>query len=183
MAARQAPRRHRLDQAPRRGPRLDEEGVEAEGHRPRAPGQPQAPHWVGGGSVFGPKPRNYEYKMPRKAKKPALRSALSLRASGEEAHRRRQLRSTDGKTKSVASALTALGVAASRRSKALIVDAQGQREPRPRRAATSRRRSGSRPRASTSTTSSATRRSCITPAAVEPIDDRARSGAGVNSHA
>src|ERR1041384_2862048 len=44
-------------------------------------GSRQAPHWVGGASVFGPKPRSYEYAMPRKAKKTALRAALSLRAS------------------------------------------------------------------------------------------------------
>src|SRR6188508_2575261 len=44
-------------------------------------GSRQSPHFVGGGSVFGPKPRSYEYNMPRKAKKIALRSALSLRAA------------------------------------------------------------------------------------------------------
>ena len=31
-------------------------------------GSRQAPHWVGGGSVFGPKPRDYGYQLPRKAK-------------------------------------------------------------------------------------------------------------------
>src|SRR5688572_31298188 len=31
-------------------------------------GSRKAPHWVGGASVFGPKPRSYEYKLPRKAK-------------------------------------------------------------------------------------------------------------------
>ena len=55
-------------------------------------GSRQAPHWVGGGSVFGPKPRSYEYELPRKAKKAALRAALSLRASRAEDHRPRQLR-------------------------------------------------------------------------------------------
>ena len=35
-------------------------------------GSRQAPHWTGGASVFGPKPRSYEYMMPRKAKKAAL---------------------------------------------------------------------------------------------------------------
>ena len=47
-------------------------------------GSRQAPHWVGGSSVFGPKPRSYEYAMPRKSKKAALRSALSLRASEQK---------------------------------------------------------------------------------------------------
>src|SRR4051795_12125981 len=44
-------------------------------------GSRQAPHWVGGGSAKGPKPRSYEYAMPRKAKKAALRAALSLRTA------------------------------------------------------------------------------------------------------
>ncbi len=44
-------------------------------------GSKQAPHWVGGAKVFGPKPRSYDYKLPRNVKKQALISALSLRAS------------------------------------------------------------------------------------------------------
>lgn len=80
-------------------------------------GSRQAPHFVGGGSVFGPKPRSYEYNMPRKAKKLALRSALSLRASENKIIVVDEF-STDGKTKSVASALAALATGA----KALIVD-------------------------------------------------------------
>src|SRR3954463_7216499 len=47
-------------------------------------GSRQAPHWVGGGSVFGPQTRRYDYAMPRKAKKAALRAALSLRASEQQ---------------------------------------------------------------------------------------------------
>ena len=42
-------------------------------------GSERAAHHVGGGRAFGPKPRDYEYAMPRKAKKGALRSALSQR--------------------------------------------------------------------------------------------------------
>jgi len=82
-------------------------------------GSKQAPHWVGGGSVFGPKPRSYEYNMPRKAKKSALRSALSLRALQNKIIVLESF-STDGKTKSVATALSALGTG----NKALIVDAK-----------------------------------------------------------
>lgn len=82
-------------------------------------GSRQAPHWVGGGSVFGPKPRSYEYNMPRKAKKLALRSALSLRASEQKVVVVDNF-ATDGKTKSVATALKALETGA----KALIVDAK-----------------------------------------------------------
>ena len=85
-------------------------------------GSRKAPHWVGGGSVFGPKPRSYEYTMPRKAKKAALRSALSLRA-GESKLIVVDKFDSDGKTKGVANALKALGVAQPT-SKVLIVDAK-----------------------------------------------------------
>ncbi len=82
-------------------------------------GSKRAPHWVGGGSVFGPKPRSYEYNMPRKAKKLALRSALSLRASESKLVVVDNFE-IDGKTKSVATALKALSTG----NKALIVDAK-----------------------------------------------------------
>src|SRR6476661_5459991 len=71
-------------------------------------GSRQAPHWVGGGSVFGPKPRSYEYQLPRQVKKAALRAALALRAS-ESKLVVLDAFGTDGKTKSVATALAALG--------------------------------------------------------------------------
>jgi len=91
-------------------------------------GSRQAPHWTGGGSVFGPKPRSYDYAMPRKAKKAALRAALSLRASE---HKIIVLDSfavggpegPKGTTKQVATALAALG-AAQPDNKVLIVDAK-----------------------------------------------------------
>jgi large subunit ribosomal protein L4 len=43
-------------------------------------GSTRAPHFVGGGKVFGPHPRDYSYTVPRKVRKAALASALSLRA-------------------------------------------------------------------------------------------------------
>lgn len=46
----------------------------------RAPG---AALWRGGGTIFGPKPRDYNYTVPKKVKKAALRSALSSKL-GEE---------------------------------------------------------------------------------------------------
>jgi large subunit ribosomal protein L4 len=39
----------------------------------------RAPQWAGGGIVFGPVPRSYEHTLPRKMRRAALRSALSLR--------------------------------------------------------------------------------------------------------
>ena len=42
-------------------------------------GNEAAPHFRGGGRAFGPKPRDYSYKPPRKMRKGALRSALALK--------------------------------------------------------------------------------------------------------
>ncbi len=39
----------------------------------------RAPHYVGGGAAFGPSPRDYAFKLNRKVKKAALKSALSAR--------------------------------------------------------------------------------------------------------
>jgi len=39
----------------------------------------RAPQWRGGGIVFGPTPRSYSYKMPKKMRRLALRSALSFK--------------------------------------------------------------------------------------------------------
>jgi len=44
-------------------------------------GSRRSPLWVGGGTMFGPKPRSYETKLTKKMRQGALRSALSDRAS------------------------------------------------------------------------------------------------------
>lgn len=44
-------------------------------------GSIRSPLWRHGGTVFGPHPRDYSYKLPRKVMKDALRNALKLRAS------------------------------------------------------------------------------------------------------
>lgn len=44
-------------------------------------GTTRAPHWRGGGVVFGPKPRSYRIDLPRKVKRLARRSALNARAN------------------------------------------------------------------------------------------------------
>jgi large subunit ribosomal protein L4 len=43
-------------------------------------GSSRSPIWTGGGTVFGPLPRNYTFKLNRKARRAALRSALSVHA-------------------------------------------------------------------------------------------------------
>lgn len=44
-------------------------------------GSIRAPHWKGGGVVFGPHPRSYRQRMPRKMRRLALKSALSVKAA------------------------------------------------------------------------------------------------------
>jgi large subunit ribosomal protein L4 len=47
-------------------------------------GSIRSPIWVGGGTIFGPRPRDYSYQMPKSARRQALLSALSLkRRSGK----------------------------------------------------------------------------------------------------
>jgi large subunit ribosomal protein L4 len=43
-------------------------------------GSSRSPVWTGGGTVFGPKPRHYTFKVNRKEKRAAFRSALSIHA-------------------------------------------------------------------------------------------------------
>ncbi|HEY2916062.1 MAG TPA: 50S ribosomal protein L4 [Candidatus Limnocylindrales bacterium] len=49
-------------------------------------GSPSAPHYRGGGAVFGPHPRSYEQRLPRKMKRAALRGALTAKL-GDQAIR------------------------------------------------------------------------------------------------
>jgi large subunit ribosomal protein L4 len=84
-------------------------------------GNRRAPHWVGGGSVFGPRPRDYSYAMPRKARKKALRSALSLRVKEQKFIILDSFPVEGGKTRNVAGALAALGAPQPAES-VLIVD-------------------------------------------------------------
>jgi len=46
-------------------------------------GDKKTPLAVGGGVTFGPKPRDYSYSMPRKAKRVAIKSILSLKAQSD----------------------------------------------------------------------------------------------------
>ncbi len=47
-------------------------------------GSIRSPQWVGGGVVFAPKPRDYSYKLPKKIKRLALKSALSSKVEDNE---------------------------------------------------------------------------------------------------
>jgi large subunit ribosomal protein L4 len=80
-------------------------------------GSTRAPNHVGGGKVFGPHPRSYAYNVPKKVKRAALASALSLRAQEKKLVVIDALAFDAPKTKRMAGILKALGV-----DKALVID-------------------------------------------------------------
>jgi large subunit ribosomal protein L4 len=47
-------------------------------------GSRRSPVWVGGGTVFGPQPRDYSYRLPRKMKRAAIHSILSQKAANDD---------------------------------------------------------------------------------------------------
>jgi len=47
-------------------------------------GSRRAPNWVGGGKVHTPRPRDYSKRMPRKMRRAALRSALTVKATEKQ---------------------------------------------------------------------------------------------------
>lgn len=73
-------------------------------------GTTRAPQWAGGGVVFGPVPRTYGFKLPKKMRRAALLSALSECAAGEALTIVDELDATEYKTKTVAGILSALGL-------------------------------------------------------------------------
>jgi large subunit ribosomal protein L4 len=80
-------------------------------------GSTRAPQFVGGGVVFGPHPRSYRYTVPRKVRKAALASALSLRAREKKIVIVDRLALEAPRTKRIAEVLKALGL-----ESALVVD-------------------------------------------------------------
>ena len=67
----------------------------------------RSPLWVGGGVVFGPHPRKYVKKMPRKARRLALKSALSAKMVASELRILDSLQFEAPKTKQVLEVLKA----------------------------------------------------------------------------
>jgi large subunit ribosomal protein L4 len=70
----------------------------------------RAPQWAGGGIVFGPVPRNYEHQLPKKVRRAALRSALSLRQKEGALLVADGLELAEPKTKLAAALLAGLGL-------------------------------------------------------------------------
>lgn len=72
-------------------------------------GSTRAPNHAGGAKVFSPKPRDYEYSLPKKVKQAALRSALSLRAKEKKLIILEDVNFEAPKTKQAVAMLKALG--------------------------------------------------------------------------
>jgi len=81
-------------------------------------GEARNPLWRKGGIVFGPQPRSYDYRVPKKVERGALIAALSARLQGGTLVVVDQLAADTIKTKAAAEMLKRLGVA----GKGLLVD-------------------------------------------------------------
>ena len=79
-------------------------------------GSTRSPQWTGGGIVFAPKPRDYSFKMNKKEKQLALKSALTSRVLENKFIVVDEIKLEEAKTKKFAEAMNNLKV-----SKALVV--------------------------------------------------------------
>ena len=86
-------------------------------------GTTKAPHWRGGGNAFGPRPRDYSYHMPLKARRVALRTALLSKFRDGEVAMADGWPTEAPSTKQAASVLRALGLERS----VLVVTAEHDR--------------------------------------------------------
>ena len=69
----------------------------------------RAPQWAGGGTVFGPHPRSYAFKVPAKVVKLAMRSALSAKLADEQLTVVDQFAFEAPRTKDAKASMEALG--------------------------------------------------------------------------
>ncbi|HKN10443.1 MAG TPA: 50S ribosomal protein L4 [Pseudomonadota bacterium] len=83
-------------------------------------GSTRSPLWRHGGTIFGPQPRDYSYKMPRKAWRQALCLAISDRARNSKIKVIESLEIPERKTKAAKALLDSLGLA-----RALILIGEG----------------------------------------------------------
>jgi large subunit ribosomal protein L4 len=74
-------------------------------------GSTRSPLWAGGGTIFGPQPRDYSYRLPRSARRAALRAALAARHSTGALMIVDQVALPEAKTKRMVEWLDGLGFA------------------------------------------------------------------------
>lgn len=68
-------------------------------------GHKRSPIWVGGGTVFGPKPRDYHQRIPRKMKRSAMKSVLSKQVKANQLKVVEDFTIESGKTRELVSLL------------------------------------------------------------------------------
>jgi large subunit ribosomal protein L4 len=73
-------------------------------------GSIRAPHWRGGGTAFGPHPRDYTTEVPRKVKQLARKSALNARARESRLHIVEKISFAEPKTRQLVDLLAKLGL-------------------------------------------------------------------------
>src|SRR5437762_8691209 len=73
-------------------------------------GSIRSPLWAGGGTIFGPQPRDYAYRLPKTARRAALRAALASRHSAGTLLVVDDLRLPEPKTKRMIECLRGLGL-------------------------------------------------------------------------
>lgn len=73
-------------------------------------GSTRSPLWVGGGTVFGPRPRNYRKSLPSKMRQLARKSAYSMKANDQQIMVIEDFTATNAKTREVAAVLKALSL-------------------------------------------------------------------------
>jgi len=85
-------------------------------------GEIRNPLWRKGGTTFGPQPRSYQYQLPKKVEKGALRAALSQKLRDGAVIVVDALSVGEIKTKAAAEMLRRLGIDGGAKSKVLLVD-------------------------------------------------------------
>jgi large subunit ribosomal protein L4 len=86
-------------------------------------GEIRNPLWRHGGTTFGPQPRSYEYQLPKKVEKGALRAALTQKLRDGQVIVVDALTVAEIKTKAAAEMLKRLGIDGGKKaSKVLLVD-------------------------------------------------------------
>jgi large subunit ribosomal protein L4 len=118
----------RLNASERRGTHMTKNRALVSGsgkkpYRQKGTGRPQVgstrtPLWRHGGTVFGPQPRSYNYTIPKKVQRGALRAALRARLKEGVVTVVDELRASEIKTKPTAELLRRLGAS----GKTLVVD-------------------------------------------------------------
>jgi large subunit ribosomal protein L4 len=81
-------------------------------------GSSRTPLWRHGGTVFPPQPRSYDYKLPKKVERGALRAAFTAKLKEGAVTIVEELKSSERKTKAAAELLKRLGA----EGKTLVVD-------------------------------------------------------------